>query len=465
MTSFTRRSFLAAAGGALASPAIGAPVPAGSDTEVVVVGAGAAGIAAARRLAAAGRRFIVVEASGRVGGRCVTDTLTFGVPFDLGAHWVYSPDSNPLMKLANGRGLDIYRAPSGQRVRTGRRNARESEMEDFLAAMVRASRAISNASRGKVDMPAAKAMPPDLGDWKACIDFVLGPYHCGADLDAVSAMDLGRAAERDSAAFCRQGFGTLLAGIAAGMPVRLDTPVAQIDTRNTRGRTEVRTAKGTLTCRYVIVTAPAAVLAADKIAFLPDLPKRQRDALVALKPGSLDHIALEMPGNPLGLQRDDLMFEKATDRQTAALLANVSDTPLAVVTVGGRHAGELAAGGEKALAGFAIDWLAGLYGEDIRKAIRRTRATNWNAAPWIMGATAVAQPGGQASRQALSEPVRDRIYFAGEAVHETQWGTVGGAWESGERVAEAVLRRMGALKGPAEQKPESTPRRRPRKRK
>jgi monoamine oxidase len=302
-----------------------------------------------------------------------------------------------------------------------------------------------------VDMHAAQALPQDLGDWKSCIEFVLGPYNCATDLDQVSVMDLGRADERDSAAFCRQGFGALLASLARGIPVRLDTPVTQIDTRS-RG-VQIRTASGTLTGRYAIVTAPAAVLAADKISFLPELPKRQRDAVTALKPGSLDHIALEMPGNPLGLQRDDLMFEKSADRQTAALLANVSATPLAVVTVGGRHGRELAAGGEKALVEFATDWLAGVYGEDVRKTIKRTRATNWGAAPWIMGAVATAGPGGQSSRQALNEPIRDRLYFAGEAAHETRWGTVGGAWESGERAAEAILRRLGAIKDPEESKP------------
>ena len=64
-----------------------------------------------------------------------------------------------------------------------------------------------------------------------------------------------------------------------------------------------------------------------------------------------------------------------------------------------------------------------------------------------------AAPGGQGARKVLMEPVRDRLYFAGEAMHEALWGTVGGAWESGERAAEAVLRRMGVLKAPEEPRP------------
>jgi monoamine oxidase len=462
MTSLSRRSFLAAAAGTLASPALGAPVASG-ETDVVIVGAGAAGIAAARRIAAAGRRYIMVEAANRVGGRCVTDTGIFGVPFDLGAHWIYSPDINPVTRIGRRDGLDVYRAPSGQRVRIGRRNARESELEDFLTSLVRANRAIGDAARGKVDMSCAQALPRDLGEWKSTIEFVLGPYHSGTDLNEISAMDLARAAERDNAAFCRQGFGALLASHAANMPVRLSTPVTQIDTRSASGRVEVRTERGTINGRYAIVTASAGVLSSGKIAFAPELPKRQLDAIARLKLGSFDHIAVELGGNPLGLQRDDLVFEKSPGAQTGALLANVSGTPLALVSVGGRFGGELSANGDRAMIEFAVDWLAGLYGADVRKAVKRTHATRWNASPFTLGAVATTGPGGQPSRRTMMEPVRDRLYFAGEAIHETQWGTVGGAWESGERAAEAILRRMGVLKEPVEPKP-SKPQRQPRRR-
>ena len=461
MKPLNRRSFLAATGAMLASPALGAPAASG-ETEVIIVGAGAAGIAAARRLAAAGRRYVLVEAADRVGGRCVTDARIFGVPFDLGAHWIYSPDVNPLTRTARRDGLDIYPAPSGQRVRIGRRNARDSELEDFLTALVKANRGIGEAARGKVDMHCAQALPRDLGEWRPAIDFVLGPYNCGTDLNEISVMDLARSAERDSSAFCRQGFGALLAAQAAGIPIQLSTPVTQIDTRSSSGRVDVRTSKGTLQGRYAIVTVSTGVLAEGKIAFAPELPKRQLDALAKLKLGSFDHVALELAGNPLGLQRDDLVFEKASGAQTAALLANVSGTPLAMVSVGGRFGRELSGKGDKAMIDFALEWLAGLYGADIRKAVKRTHATRWNASPYALGAVATAAPGHQPARRTMMEPVRDRLYFAGEAVHEIQWGTVGGAWASGERAAEAILRRMGVLKDPVEPKPQQPPRRRTR---
>jgi monoamine oxidase len=284
-------------------------------------------------------------------------------------------------------------------------------------------------------------LPKDLGEWRSTVEFVLGPYGCGKDLAEVSAMDFAKAAERDLAAFCRQGFGTLLARLAQGLPVQLSTPVTRI---HWDGRAvEVETARGRLGARAAIVTVSTNVLASGKIRFVPDLPRRLLDAVGKLKLGSYDHIALELPGNPLALQRDDLVFEKSDNNRTAALLANISGTNLCMIEVGGGFGRELSAQGEPAMAAFASDWLAGLYGADIRKAIKRTHATQWNNEPWALGAFSTATPGAQPARRVLLEALRDRVWFAGEAAHETLWGTVAGAWESGERAADAVHRRLG----------------------
>jgi monoamine oxidase len=440
MKRLSRRTFLAASGALLARPAFAA-VAAPGAVDVVVVGAGAAGIAAARRLIAAGRRVALVEAMDRVGGRCFTDTRTFGVPYDRGARWIHTRDTNPLAQLASRAGVELYPASRGRTLRIGRRNAREGESEIFLASLVRSNRVIAEAARGKVDVACAQALPKDLADWRGTVEFVLGPYGCGKDLTEVSAMDFARAAERDTAAFCRQGFGTLLAKLAQGLPVQLSTPVTRIEWVG--GPLEVQTVRGRLTPRAIIVTVSTNVLASGKIKFVPDLPRRQLDAANRLKLGSFDHIAVELPGNPLALQRDELLFEKSESNRTAAMLANIAGTNLCTIEVGGRFGRELSAAGEQAMVAFAGDWLASLYGSDIRKAIKRTHATQWNNEPWTLGAISTASPGAQPARRTLMETLRDRVWFAGEAAHETLWGTVGGAWESGERAADAVHRRLG----------------------
>jgi monoamine oxidase len=393
----------------------------------------------------------MLEASNRIGGRCVTDSAIFGEPFDLGAHWVHRPDGNPPGGSASTVGLDVYAAPRGQAVRIGPRNARDAELEGFLSALVRSRRAIADAGKSRIDGPAVRALPADLGDWRATMEFMLGPFVCGKDLSALSVVDLARMPERDNDAFCRQGYGALIAKLAAGLPVRLSTPVTRVEWD--RNGVDVVTSKGSLRSRAVIVTASTNVLAAEKIVFKPELTRRQLDAAAALTLGSYDHIAFDMPRNPLNLQRDDLVFEKSSGQRTAALLANVSGSSLHLIDVGGDFGRELSAKGSAAMIEFAQDWMAALFGSSTKKTIKRSYATRWNEEPFVLGAMSAATLGGADARRILAEPIGGRIWLAGEALHETQWGTVNGAWESGQRTAEAVLRQIGALKKPEEERP------------
>lgn len=456
----SRRRLLQGALGASAGlallPAFGARALAAlpRDAEIVVVGAGAAGIAAARRIAAAGRKVIVVEAAPQIGGRCLTDAATFEAPFDRGARFLHNPDSNPLVRLARGEGFDLVPAPPGQKLRIGRRNARARETEDFLATLVRASRAIGDAARGRTDVSCAAALPADLGDWAATIRFALGPLATGKDLGELSAIDGLRAQDRTALIGCRQGLGTLLTRLAAPLPVALATPVTRI-VWNGRD-TGVETAAGRIAARAVILTVSTGVLGAGAIAFAPELPKRQLDAAARLRLGSYDRIALQLKGNPLGLSRDEQIIEQSSGVRTAVLTANIGGSSLCTVDVAGGFGRELSAQGEAAMHAFAIEWLGKLFGSDVAAAVERKAATRWNAAPFVRGAMSAAEPGGTTARKVLAEPVGN-LFIAGEATSETMWGTVLGAWESGERAAEAALKRIGALKEPAAEQPARKP--------
>jgi phytoene dehydrogenase-like protein len=138
-------AFAALAAGAQ-SDAARASLP--READVVVIGAGAAGIAAARRIHDANRKVVVVEAADRIGGRCHTDLTTFDTPFDRGARWLFDPDTNLMARLARGTGTAVFPAPPGQKIRIGRRNARAGETEQFLAALVRA-RSTSCSARAR----------------------------------------------------------------------------------------------------------------------------------------------------------------------------------------------------------------------------------------------------------------------------------------------------------------------------
>jgi monoamine oxidase len=414
------------------------------EADIVVIGAGAAGIAAARRIMAANRRVVVVEAAGQIGGRCLTDTATFDAPFDRGARWMHNPDTNPMMKLARSAGLDTAAAPLGQKIRIGRRNARAGETEEFLAALVRANRAIDDASRGKADVSCASALPRDLGDWAGTAEFVLGANATAKDLKDISVIDRARAPDRNNVPIaCRQGLGTLIAKLGEQVPVSLSTPASRIAW--TGRDVTVETPAGKIAARAAIITVSSNVLAAGNIKFTPDLPKRQLDAAAKLGLGSYDRIGLALPGNPLGLSRDDVIIEQSNSTRTALLLANIAGSSLCVVDVAGSFGRDLSSQGEPAMVAFALEWLAKLFGSEAAAAVKKSSATRWNAAPFALGAMSVAAPGAQPSRKILTEPI-GCMFLAGEATHETQWGTVDGAWDSGERAADAALRRIGALK-------------------
>jgi monoamine oxidase len=459
----TRRQLLGVSAGMAMAPVLrrrawGATLP--READIVVIGGGAAGVAAARRIQAANRKVIVVEAEGRLGGRCWTDATAFDVPFDRGARWLHNPDSNPMIKLARAAGLDIAAASSGQKIRIGQRYARAGETEYFLAALVRANRAIDEASRGRIDVSCASVLPKDLGDWTGTAEFVLGPSAVGKDLRDVSAMDRARSQDRNAVIGCRQGMGTLIGRLGEPIPAALSTPVSHVGWSSRD--VSVETQAGRIVARAAILTVSTNVLAAGNIRFTPELPKRQLDAAANLSLGSYDRIALQLPGNPLGLARDETVIEQSNSTRTALLSANIDGSALCTIDVAGSFGRDLSAQGEKAMIAFALEWLTRLFGSELASAVKKSSATRWNASPFALGAMSVAAPGFQPSRKILAEPIGN-LFLAGEANHETLWGTVDGAWESGERAAEAALRRIGALGVPAAP-PQRVPRERRRTR-
>ncbi|MDN4987674.1 FAD-dependent oxidoreductase [Bradyrhizobium arachidis] len=455
----TRRSFLSASAAFAAAPilrATAAPLP--READIVVIGAGAAGIAAARRVMAANRKVVVVEAASQVGGRCITDTTTFDVPFDRGARWMHNPDTNPMIRLARSAGLDVSPAPSGQKMRIGRRNARAGETEEFLAALVRTNRAIDEAARGKLDTSCASVLPKDLGDWAGAAEFVLGASFAGKDLKELSAIDKARAQDRNAPIACRQGLGTLIARLGEQVPTVLSTPASRIAWSNRD--VSVETPSGKIAARAAIVTVSTNVLTSGALKFAPDIPKRTLDAVSKLTLGSYDRIVLQLPGNPLGLARDDVLVEQSTSTRTALMYANIGGSSLCSIDVGGSFGRDLAEQGEKAMTTFAKEWITKLFGSEAAAAVQKTAVTRWNASPYVMGAMSAASPGGQLARRVLTEPIGN-MFLAGEATHDTLWGTVDGAWDSGERAADAALRKIGALKAePADVPTQSTKKRR-----
>ncbi|QJP17624.1 FAD-dependent oxidoreductase [Starkeya sp. ORNL1] len=437
-TRLSRRAFLATAS-ALAAPAIISPAFAqiAADTDVAIIGAGAAGIAAARRVAAAGRSHVLLEAAPRAGGRARTDEV-FGMPFDLGANRFSS--SEGLLAAVTDTGVETTDVPSSRRLYIGDREAKESQYEAFAAAIGRTERAIAATADAGRDI-AARAALPESGEWGATVAAVLGPLGCGRDLANVSTVDLARRDVPPDDLSTALGVGSLLERVASLLNLRTKARVARVDNA---GRFSTITLDGgaVVRARSVILAVPAAVIAAGAIRFNPALPGRFTNALLAYPAGQMEHVGFLLPNNPLGLSSDELVHVKAGSYPPAALYGRVNDTDLHVAVFGGAQASEIAGKGEAAAAALTSGFLREAFGATIGANVTKFVASRWSTDPLIRGAMAVGVPGEGALRRQFADPV-GRMILAGEYVSPDKWGTLAGAWATGEVAAEKAITMVG----------------------
>jgi phytoene dehydrogenase-like protein len=253
---------------------------AAATPDVAIVGAGSAGIGAARRLVAAGLTVTVLEARDRVGGRAVTAPFR-GHPLDLGAHWLHAGPINPLVALGFARGEPLRRAPTEGHVFVRGRPGSRAQRAALDRAFDRADRAMTQAARAREDQAAAKALPP-LGPEGRRVAAIHGLVS-GRPLDQVSLHDFPSMEYSDNL-FIAGGLGAYVARLARRLPVRLGAAVHRIDWSGQGVRVE--SAAGTLQARAVIVTAPMAVLQEGRSASRRPCRTRSRRPSGASRKGS-----------------------------------------------------------------------------------------------------------------------------------------------------------------------------------
>ena len=418
------------------APRLG-PLPA--DPDVIVGGAGAAGIAAARTLVAAGLSVAVLEARDRVGGRTVA-TMLRGHAVDLGAHWLHAGPINPLVQLGFERGEPLRRAAQEGHVWVGRRPGRPSEVAASARAFDRADRAMhAGAAAGGPDRAAASALPRGLGPWGARVALVHGLVS-GRPLEEVSLQDFPSMEYGDNY-FVAGGYGGYLGRLAQGLPIALDCPVAGIDW--TGAGVRVATADGrTLKARAVIVTVPMMVLR-DSVAFSPALPAPIRAAIDGFRVGIYEHAVLHWPSSPFR-GRDRLASLVGGRFSPPGLLTRIDGTPFHYFELDSVGAAEIdaAGAGEDGLRRRVRATLANHFGARRLHDLSIPAVSEWRRDPWSRGSWASVPPGHAGARRTLHAAVGERIWFAGEALSREQWGTTGGAYAEGVRAADAVAERI-----------------------
>lgn len=415
----------------------GDPSRVSNNPDVVVIGAGSAGIAAARRLLAAGLSVTVLEARPRIGGRAVTKQLK-GHPVDLGAHWLHAGPINPLVRLGRERGEPLRRAPvDGHLFVRGRKGSRANRAA-LDRAFAMADRAMTQEAKRREDQPAAKVLPPMGPSGRRVIE--VHGLVSGRPLDEVSLHDFPSMEYSDNL-FIAGGLGAYLARLASNLPVRLGTAARALDWSGDGVRVE--TDAGTLQAKAAIVTAPMAVLQRGAIRFAPALPPGVGEAIHGFTQGVYEHVVLHWPGSPFR-GADRLASLIGGHREPPGLLTRIDGTPFHFFELDQPAAARLDGRDRDAPARFARAVLAEHFGHRAIRDLSVSLVTGWRHDPWSGASWAVVPPGFYAVRDTLKASVGDRIWFAGEALSRAQWGTAGGAWEEGERAAGEVITTLTA---------------------
>jgi monoamine oxidase len=408
-----------------------------SDFDVVIVGGGAAGIAAARRLHDAKLNCLLVEARDRLGGRAWTVAGPGGSALDLGCGWLHSADRNPWVAIAERQGRVLDKTPPPWSRPSLPQSFSLADQQAFNVALDAFFDRVSEAARGP-DRPASELLQP--GDrWIGLIGAV-ATYITGAELKDVSVRDFENYADSGVNWRVADGYGAVIAAHAGDVSVALACPVHAID--HNGARLKIETAKGTLSADQVIVTLPGTLIAEEAVRYTPAQP----DKIAAAR------------GLPLGL--NDKLFlalERAEEFEPGARLFGSTERiatanyhlrpfgrPQIEAYFGGDLAWKLEQGGERAFFDFAVGELSALLGSDFAKRLRLIRLHPWGRDPFARGSYSCALPGEAESRARFAAPVDNRLFFAGEACSTHDFSTAHGALLSGVAAADAILAARGA---------------------
>ena len=410
-----------------------------TDVDVIVIGAGAAGLASTDALIKNGHTVQCIEAANRIGGRVFTDTVTFGVPMDCGAHWLHNRSLNPFVNIGKKLDLKLYQAPSKMRVMVKGRDATDADEIEFFSEAKRINRGMAKAARKRQDASAASIIGPE-NPWSLTASAHIGSLSMARDMADVSVTDW-YSAEEGVDWFCAQGFGTLLAAHHAKTPVTLGTRATSIDAST--DSVIVETNKGALRAKSVIVTVSQGILKSGKLAIKPKMDSQIRQAIGGITMGSYNHITLQFAQGTIDAKPDSWIAYQLTEHKNGSptgggILANISGSNLCYLEIGGSFGKSLEAEGEATMIDFGLAELTALFGANIRNGYIKGSATRWGKNANVLGAYSGALPGMIATRQHLHMSIAGRIFLAGEATSFGEQATVSGAHKEGLRAAETV---------------------------
>jgi monoamine oxidase len=408
-----------------------------TSTKIVIVGAGAAGLTAAKELQRLEQDFLLLEASHRIGGRAHTEVLAPGMPFDLGAHWIMQPSVNPLMRIAE---RDQLRLDKDEKHYTAGRYFDDGEWlpkgsdRELGAYWDKQFEAMARASKGDRDISVFDAI--DNNDRWASYFHALYAKDVTRDVDQASARDAMTFTHEEVDHAVADGLGTLMSRYGADVPVTLNSAVLKIDSSGPRVKLD--TVKGRIDADKVILTVSNGILSAHDIDFSPALPDWKLEAIEGLPLGSHTRIALMFDGPVLRELPEHFTVNTSGDGPIHFRNQPFGNDYVEIVT-GGRIAEWMEKSGEQATIDFILAKLRAAAGNKSVSDPVRHIVSAWNEDDWTKGAYSCARPGAAEQRPILAKPIDNRIFFAGEATSSNAQSSVHGACISGRDAALAAL--------------------------
>ncbi|MFM7424300.1 MAG: flavin monoamine oxidase family protein [Elainella sp.] len=435
--------------------------PASSDTDVLIIGAGIAGLAAAQRLAPQ-RRVRVLEARNRLGGRIWTDR-SLAMPLDLGASWIHGSDGNPITQLAEQFGLTtqptdysrhiLYDA-AGRQLSETAHDQIDAQFERVMAAVetLRQTREARDESDMALGAVVAQVLAANLAantgltpEQQVQLAYSLNSeieHEYGADVQNLSLYYWDADQARDGADLLfPDGYDQIIQRLGQQLTNRLVIDLEQIVQQIEYGPSGVKvtTQRAVFTASQAIITLPLGVLQSGSVTFQPALPNAKQTAIRRLGMGLLNKTYLQFP--TAFWDGEELLGYAANQKGEWAEwlnLAHYTNQPILLGFNAATYAADLERRSDQETLEAALSVLRSLYGPI--PAPTNWRITRWQNDPFARGSYSYLPPGARSTdRDHLAAPVANQLFFAGEATSRNDAATVHGAWLSGQRAAQQLL--------------------------